>query len=428
MPTKHEPNQPISLINTDIVQIDGQFVNISASAIFRLFPYPGVVIEAEETPLIVFQMQKERFEIALRNGARLEVMTESFKFPRGKCRLVPSRQPVDVFDKGLPLRKVNFGILNFPELLGNQSLWSSEGRTGTAIPHAKLETSSWCVEITGVSNISDVVKTLKQDGGYGLTYNGVVTRSHGAEFSVKDVQPLLTALRVFLSFARGTSCSLALVEGQDQYKEASWLRWGAHHVESWKKERSWLRLLNGADILSELFPKFWCLLLEGGEKGKGTILRAIDWYLQSNVSAPYVGLLLTQAALERLSYQILGNKKCQIPRNEGKGKIIKNALQCLGLGSRLPQDCKELSKLKHWESGPHAIVAIRNDLIHPKEKFSSVSDYAHHEAWNLGQWYIEMILLRMLDYQGSYVNRLAGWYDQEQVIVPVPWAQESQNP
>ena len=426
-PTKHEPNQSISLINTDIVQIDGQSVNITASVIFRLFPYPGVVIEAEETPLIVFQMQKERFEIALRNGARLEVMTESFKFPRGKCRLVPSRQPVDVFDKGLPLRRVDFGILNFPELLGNQSLWSSEGRTGTAIPHAKLETSSWCVEITGVSDISDVVKTLKQDGGYGLTYNGVVTRSHGADFSVKDVQPLLTALRVFLSFARGTSCSLALVEGQDQYKEASWLRWGAHHVESWKKERSWLRLLNGADILSELFPKFWCLLLEGGEKGKDAILRAIDWYLQSNVSAPYVGLLLTQAALERLSHQILKNWQVRLLKDRketsGAGKIIGEALQCLDLGSDLPQDCKELSKLKRWESGPHAIVAIRNDLIHPKEKFSSVSDYAHHEAWNLGQWYIEMILLRMLDYQGSYANRLAGWH-----IASVPWAQEPQNP
>lgn len=422
MPTKHKPNQQILLTNTDIVQVDGQSVNITASVIFRLFPYPGVVIESEETPLIVFQMQKERFEIALRNGARLEVMTEPSKFPRGKCRLVPSRQPVDVFDKGLPLRKVNFGILNFPELLGNQSLWSSEGRT---IPHAKLETSNWCVEITGVPNISDIVKTLKQDGGYGLTYNGVVTHSHGAEFSVKDVQPLLTALRVFLSFARGASSSLVLVK---EYGEALWLRWGAHYVVPWKKGRSWFRLLNGADILSELFPKFWHLLLEDEGKRKDAILRAIDWYLQSNVSAPYVGLLLTQAALERLSYWILENGKCQIPKNGGKGKIIKKALQCLGLGSHLPQNCKKLSESRRWESGPHALVDIRNDLIHPKEKLGPISDYAHHEAWNLGQWYIELILLRMFDYQGSYMNRLAGWHDQDQVIAPVPWVQEPQNP
>ena len=55
-----------------------------------------------------------------------------------------------------------------------------------------------------------------------------------------------------------------------------------------------------------------------------------------------------------------------------------------------------------------------------------MSDYAIDEAWNLGQWYIEMMLLSMLGYQGNYVNRLAPWRDDEQAIPPVPWAIERQ--
>ena len=52
------------------------------------------------------------------------------------------------------------------------------------LPFTKIETPDWCVEVTGVQNISDVVKTLKREKGYGVTYNGVITRSDRADFTV----------------------------------------------------------------------------------------------------------------------------------------------------------------------------------------------------------------------------------------------------
>ena len=226
MPKQHEPNQPITLANTSIVEVDGQPVEVPVEVVFRLLPSPTVVIEADALPNIV--LIKERFQIRLGNGAELEAMVQSFNLGTSQGSLIPARQPVDVIDKGLPIKNVNFGILNFPEVYGNQSLWACDGQHYTAIPHAKLDTSDWCVEITGVSNISDVAKTLRQDRGYGLTYTGVITRQDNVEFSVKTVERLLTALRFFLSFARGASCSLALVQGIDQNGQQSWLRWGAH--------------------------------------------------------------------------------------------------------------------------------------------------------------------------------------------------------
>ena len=96
------------------------------------------------------------------------------------------------------------------------------------------------MEITGVAGMDDVLKELNRDRGYGFTYDGVITRMDGDTFSVEEVDSLLETLRMFLSFVRGKYCSLALVEGEDELGERTWVRWGAHHVESWKTGRSWI--------------------------------------------------------------------------------------------------------------------------------------------------------------------------------------------
>ena len=155
----NEPNQPITVENTDIVEIDGQSMDVPVNVMFRLLPFPTVVIEADELPNLV--LKKERFEIALANGARFEAMVRSFNPGTLRGSLIPARQPVNVIDKGVPLRLLHFSILNFPEFYGNQTKWRIDEGGSTAIPHTKIEASDWCVEVTGVQNISDVVKTLK---------------------------------------------------------------------------------------------------------------------------------------------------------------------------------------------------------------------------------------------------------------------------
>ncbi len=418
MPKTHDENQLIAVENTDIVEIDGQSVHEPVNVIFRLLPSPGVVIEADELPNIV--LKKERFEIALSNGARLEAMVRSWNPGTGRDSLIPSVQPVNVVDKRVPLRSVQFSILNYPEFYSNQMKWCSDEGTSRAIPHTKIEASDWRVEITGVMDILTVVEAIKRERGYGITYNGVITRLGEADFTVEEVETLLMALRTFLSFARGTSCSLALVEGKDQFGQRSWVRWGAHYVAPGNSRKLLFGRLDGEDdIHSELFPRFWCLF-ESEDEWKRTILRTIDWYLQSNESSPYVGLILTLAALERLSFQVLGRSK---EKKELTGEFIENALKKLNIESDLPNSCKKLKEVKNWENGPHALTEVRNDLVHPKEKLGNLSHYVHHEAWNLGQWYIEMMLLNKLGYEGSYVNRLSDWSEQGQVIQRVPWAQ-----
>ena len=412
MPDSSEPNQPITLEETHIVDIDGQTVNVPVKVVFQFLPHPRVIIESEQWPSGV--PTNRPFKVSMRNGAQLDAMCLSWPFWSSKGSIIPACLPANVLDKKLPLKSVRFGILNFPMLYGSQDKWTEAETGSTLTPHVKLEASGWCVEITGVVGMDDVLKELGRDRGYGFTYDGVITRMDGATFSVEEVDSLLEALRMFLSFVRGNYCSLALVEGEDELGERTWVRWGAHHVESWKPEGAWILRNPGSDIMAELFPKF-VSLFESGDQPRKTLTRAIDWYLQSNESATHVGLILTEVALERLAYHVLGRA-----RTESTGLFIETALTQLKLDTTIPQECKELRNLQRWTSGPNAIVDIRNDLAHPIPNIGNVSFHVLHEAWNLGQWYVEMILLKELCYHGSYWNRLSGLDGSSEAIQPVP--------
>ena len=414
MANAHDPIQPFTEENTEIIEFDGQEINVPVTVVFGPFPSPGIVIRVDQLP--GFFLGKERFEIALGNGARLEAMVRSLNPGTGRGSLVPAREPVNVIDEGVPLSSVQFSILNYPKFYSNQMKWFNDGRSHTAVPHTYLEAGDWCVEFTGLVNTSEVAETISRERGYDVTYEGVITRSGGADFKVTEVETLLDALRTFLSFARGASCSLASVEGKDRSGNRSWVRWGAHYVAPGNKRRLLFRQIDGEeDTHSELFPRFW-RLIESGNTWKATIQRSINWYLQSNESPPYIGLILTLAGLERLSYQILGRRK----NRESTGVFIEKALMNLNIEPELPDACKHLKKVKGWRTGPHALTAVRNDLVHPEVKLGDLPHGIYHEAWNLGQWYIEMMLLKKLSYKREYTNRLLTWRDGDQAIQFVP--------
>ena len=51
------------------------------------------------------------------------------------------------------------------------------------------------------------------------------------------------------------------------------------------------------------------------------------------------------------------------------------------------------------------LTKIRDDLVHPVMKMN-VSMEAYSEAGRVGQWYVELLLLKLFDYSGSYKNQV----------------------
>ena len=414
VPIKFGPNEAIPLEETEIVNIDGQSVDIPVSVVLQLYPSPRVVIESDSLSDLAFM--ENRRSIVLRSGAHLDVLFGALYFNPEKTILLPASQPVTVIDKDFLLKEVIFTIIDFPEAWGREDKWINDEQS-VRIPHTKLESSDWSIDITGVQNIREAVKTLQQTRGHGITYTGSVTRSDGTTFRVNDVEPLLEALRFFLSIARGAVCSLALVRGQNEKSQEAWVRWGAHHSEPWRDYHTAFPRMH-SDILSDLFPEFWILLMDQ-ENNNGSILRALDWYLQSNVSAPYIGTILTFAALEAFSFLLLNDGE-----DGNTKKRIERYLSNMQIPLDLPKSCESLRVLRDWETGPQALVAIRNNLVHPQRDLGGVSNMDYWEAWHLGQWYFELMLLSRLGYQGRYWNRLADMKGNEDPFVPVPWASD----
>lgn len=99
----------------------------------------------------------------------------------------------------------------------------------------------------------------------------------------------------------------------------------------------------------------------------------------------------------------------------------------LGTPRAIPSRYAELAKsLPNKPDGPRAITEIRNTIIHPtksnRAKRDTLSLAAIAEAWQLNMWYIELALLKLLDYQGSYFNRTQG--TGSGTIDTVPWARK----
>lgn len=91
----------------------------------------------------------------------------------------------------------------------------------------------------------------------------------------------------------------------------------------------------------------------------------------------------------------------------------------IDIPSSLPE-LQKLAKQFNWIDAPHAITEIRNSLVHPEHKRRGQISGAFFPAWNLGQWYLELALLRICEYSGTYGNRLIlqRWVGN---VEPVPW-------
>ena len=319
--------------------------------------------------------------------------------------LLPERAPVSVHRTEERLSSVEFSALNFPNFFGGQDKTVQVDHEWRVLDSVLLRVEGWEIEVSAVTTLHEIEKKLKAEGGYAITHTGTVKRLDGGDFAAQDVEPLLSALRWFLSFARGAFCGLTLVVGKDAKGQPAWEQWGTHRVTEWfDPPASWFDSMNGY-ILADAFPGFWKLFQEQ-ERFVRTV---VGLYLNANLGSHGVGydcgLTLTQAALERVSYRETGPA----------GERIAKALRNIGISEKAlrisPEGCPgrvgELTMLRSdhkWEHGPHALVDVRNALVHSNDEFFSMR--AYYEAWNLGQWYLELALLKSCGYEGKCANRL----------------------
>ena len=377
----------------------------------RLSPTPRVFIEIDVPVALargLYQMS-EPWTVRLPDGPGIEVRTQRFSLGSVEsCLVVPVRMPATCVDTGAMLQSVRFDVLNFPSLFDPDR-------------PAVLEGDGWHIEIRPHADLHAVKRVLKEESGYGLTHEGALRRLDGGAFSVDDAEAALLRLYHFLSFARGARCGLVAMEGMDESDKTVWKQWGAYTTYPWWHVNSWLdHRHDNHQELAQVYPGFVRTMKRGGYTAKDRVYAALYWYLRSNEaqSDPYSSIILTQAALERLSRDVL----CA-GRNDRRGaaRLLNEALDKVQIGQNIPSSCRGLTARK-TANGPETLIRTRNDLVHAHAKDTRSLEEAV-ESQNLGQWYAELLLLWKFGYGGRYANRLRYVYDGHGEPEDVPWAQ-----
>lgn len=339
----------------------------------------------------------------------------------------PNHEPINgVGDESTQMTRVVFHLFNFADLLGTRRSIEQSETARHAIEHVDLTCDEWKVELKSLLATSDNIKALKADGGYRLTHIGDIEKADGTSFSGKDADQWLQALRYFLSFSKGGWCEPICAVGFDASGNRVWESWSSPRTP-WHSPLSWFDPHNGSQ-LATLFPGF--MKRWRNDDWREALHEVIYWYLNANHSSRGIdaGIILTQAAIERLSYEFSVKDRRLLTVKGFKDLWASDKFRLLFSSLNIPLDIpaktSELQRLAansniKWIDAPHALSEIRNSLVHPEHKRRGQVDSAYFETWNLGLWYLEMGILAICGYSGTYGNRITKQYVGQ--VEDVPW-------
>jgi hypothetical protein len=347
-------------------------------------------------------------------------------------------------------REINysiFHILNFNKYIGKPTI--SGDCDSRNICRVEFIVDNWRVTIDQVQEIDEKINLLNSQGGFLITHVGKLEKLDSGKFSVDEAKNfLLGEFKDSLSLARGLKVPVIGLSGYSDDSQKVWNYWDLRFDNSWKSTDSWFPS-SKADILAEVLPGF----IQWLRQEKDAAETALYSYLAANANEILeIRVILIQAALETLSHtlsvdntEISSNRKCKrlkaaekmrklcaelkiptdLPPPSIPNKSLNRTQQLLEAARPKPNptldNLVKAASQHSWKDGPHAITAIRNDIVHGKKKYD-VSWEIMNDAANLGLWYLEMVFLAKAGYHGKYQNRLIR-PRQYGEMEPVPWSQ-----
>jgi len=427
-----KPNENTVLAQTKAsVTVRGKPHEVDVEVRLRLLPSPGIEIEgALPESSGILQLDSVQ-DVTIEGKDMPGFLIRVPFFSPGGSRFVWALKHEPTIARGsvdTEMACVVFHIFNFKDFHGTRRSTEETATGWNAIYHVDLKASGWNVEIKSLSTTSSTLKTLRETGGYGLTHIGCLKKENRSSFDGKTAEEMLNALRFFLSFSKGMWCNPCIAVGFNNKEDKVWESWASPRGQ-WKAPSSWFDP-HHCDQLVNFFVGF--MAKWENDDWRDALREGIYWYLSSNCSTLGLGIgidagiILTQAAIERLSFEYVVRQKRMIEKEGFKNLRASDKFRLLfsplGIPIDIPASLAELQKLAkqfNWIDAPHVITEIRNSLVHPEHKQRGQFGQTFYHAWNLGQWYLELALLRICNYSGTYSNRLIQRYVGD--VEPVPW-------
>ncbi len=363
---------------------------------------------------------------------RAMVLGESTSYPLGLRRF--RGLVCEETDQGArSVSSVIAHLCNFSEYIGGAV---ATGHGGWIAGRMTLCDSDWRVDIDAVENCRSLTEAARVSGGFALTHVCRVSRGDGSTFLPPG--PLEQLLR-FLSFAKGSWAGLFLPAGYDDAGSQVWDEWSCQKIGPYARFSNWFPEQQPEAFASTFgrFNNLW-----DGPQGRRMLTLGIAWYIHA-VSMGELEARLVQAVagLELLTYFGLVHWD-EGPRisdaaydqhvaggaHKDLAAKIRGLLAVCQIRSEIPdglRHCRDLVAGPHGRKhgdGPEVAAWVRNSVTHPIPRLPLTSEVVW-EALQLALQYMELAILRFLDYHGPYCDRLGSfgrttWVGEYE---PVPW-------
>jgi hypothetical protein len=333
----------------------------------------------------------------------------------------PRTEPVYLDDES-PLRCVRFAVVNFGRFYAQYP-----NQSGLVSNRLDLAGNGWVLKLEPMIAGAYGDVSAAETALFKFTHAGVLAREGDEAFSCDEAHAALDSVASFLSFCRGRWVAPALVKGFTVDGAVGMQEWGTRVVEPYTEGATWLDRMH-AQEMAKAFAGY--MRTAADPDWHDAVSAAIYWYTRTNGTPAGAdgSVILLQAALERLAWQLLVRDKAVLS-SDGFTRLpaadqLRLLLDRCSVPLRIPDTLKDLvsqAAAFNWADGPQAFVEIRNSVVHPPKRGNFPKPpIAIIDAWLLGQWYLELVLLKLFDFNGKYANRTRKprWVGQ---VENVPW-------
>lgn len=324
-------------------------------------------------------------------------------------------------EKNISVTGIYFELFNFRDFA---FIYASDGII--------LQNEKYLFEIVKHKEFKSEFKKLKALGGYQPLYSGKLYLIDNKGFTHTESDEILSCLFHLITFLNGRRTSPLFRKGVFE-DEIIWSDYSSYYVDQFKHVKSWA-------------PQFWPIevqqmwvkltVLWQDQDIKEVLQTAIMSYVRANGDSVYFweGVTMTANTLELLfNFLIVEQKKIisgkDIENLQASNKI-RLLLAQMNVLNDIPETLVDIIAYRnsqphlHKYDGPELFTYIRNIMVHgqldKRRKLSDITNEALRDIQTLGIWYVELIILYILNYEGKYSNRTlkAQYSGQDEEIVP----------
>lgn len=408
---------------------DSTVVDIVGKIAFKWFPSHGVCFEGEGSTNEniynhgIFNLQVNNQILGSCFLTNISNNATSFKGVfTGECI---------IGEKDIPVTSIEFEVCNLREFNGRGVQISQTALANTLI---LLEDEHHKIELFKHKDFQAKNKDLKWNGSFQSLYSGkLVSKKSSETLTQNRSKEVFDCLFLFLSFLNGRRCSPIFRKGIYEESEI-WQDYTPYHVDKFKNVLTWPPQ-TGIDEIESLWSKFYTLYKNADEKDFLNV--AIHTYIRANghIALPFEGISMVANNLELLVNYLVVEKKKIIAGKDVESLQASNKIRLLlsqvGVKNEIP-DTLTQTKIYQRSSndslkmdGPEFFMQIRNTIVHgqldKRKKLSKIPLPVMWEVLNLSIWYVEVILLYVLKYKGTYRNRTLNSQWNGEAEESMPW-------